>query len=80
MKQWKKLRWKQWKKNAGLCARCMHAVVTTPYNLHAVIPSPQIFGFFTNSLMLCPGFKLYLITFASSRSCDWELQRTLYVY
>ena len=63
---------------------CVHAVCVLSLQplitLHAVIPSAQIIGFFANSLILWPEFKLYLITFASSRSCDWELQRTLYVY
>ena len=78
MKQWKNCNGNNGKKTLD----CVHAVCMLSLQplitLHTVIPSPQIIGFFANSLMLCPEFKLYLITFASSRSCDWELQRTLY--
>ena len=52
MKQWKKSQWKQWKKMLD----CVHAVCMLSLQplitLHAVIPSPQIIGFFANSLML----------------------------
>ena len=81
MKQWKNSQWKQWKKKTLDCVHAVCVLSLQPLiTLHAVIPIPQIIGFFANSLMLWPEFKLYLITFASSRSCDWELQRTLYVY
>ena len=51
MKLWKKSQEKQWKKMLD----CVHAVCMLSLQplitLHAVIPSPQIIGFFANSLM-----------------------------
>ena len=50
MKQWKN---SQWKKKTLDCVHAVCVLSLQPLiTLHAVIPSPQIIGFFANSLML----------------------------